>query len=552
METYGRFLFEFLNQFFSGFGEILGGLGKGIANIFNFSAYYEIVKHYANDFQQSEWILTGLAIICMVVVIGSILGIIIFFLKKHLRWRKKIINQEELLNQIDNLNEQVEELVDEKMKLLSMKAPELGVNPGLNATASTRNITTTGGGTAVGVGIATGVANGAVASGSTRVYGGGTAIAGGANGAESEEQVDPNTQSRFSKLTLIDQEYAKYKQKDYHNSFTLPEFCYMFRNFAASKLKLYYSEKMIRLFVSAIASTKLVILQGISGTGKTSISLAWGNFVKHPSCVASVQPSWRDRTDIFGYLNEFTKKFNETDFLAYLYEAGYMDEIFTVILDEMNLARVEYYFAEMLSILEMHSTKDWKIEVVQSSWPSDPKKLIRGKLQIPPNTWYIGTINNDDSTFMVTDKVYDRAMPIDINEKGVAFEPDNVDAIDVNYSYLNGLFEKAITDYAISPATLKKIDDMDNYTIKHFRVAFGNRIVKHMRKFVPVYVACGGDETEAVDYFMAKKVLRKFEGLNLALIRDEIDGYIDFLDKNFGKGKMAECTEFLLRLKKMS
>ena len=51
---------------------------------------------------------------------------------------------------------------------------------------------------------------------------------------------------------------------------------------------------------------------------------------------------------------------------------------------------------------------------------------------------------------------------------------------------------------------------------------------------------------------MAKKVLRKFEGLNLALIRDEIDGYIDFLDKNFGKGKMAECIEFLLRLKKMS
>ena len=110
-----------------------------------------------------------------------------------------------------------------------------------------------------------------------------------------------------------------------------------------------------------------------------------------------------------------------------------------------------------------------EIEIVQSSWPTDPKKLIKGKLQIPPNAWYIGTINNDDSTFMVTDKVYDRAMPIDINEKGVAFEPDDVEAIDVNYSYLNGLFEKAMTDYAISPATLKKIEDMDDYTIKHFR-----------------------------------------------------------------------------------
>ena len=551
METYGRFLFEFLHQFFSGFGEIFGGLWRGILNIFNIPEYYYIIQHYANDFQKSEWLLTGLAIICMVIVVGAIIGIIVFFLKRHMKWRKKIIDQEELLKQIDSLNEQVEELVDEKMKLLSMKAPDLGINPGLNSSASTRNITSSGG----VVGVATGAAGTATAGGSARVYGGfggGGGAGGGANGENNEEQIDPNSQSRFSKLALIDQEFLKYKQKDYHNSFTLPEFCYMFRNFAASKLKLYYSEKMIRLFVSAIASTKLVILQGISGTGKTSISLAWGNFVKHPSCVASVQPSWRDRTDIFGYLNEFTKKFNETDFLAYLYEAGYTDEIYTVILDEMNLARVEYYFAEMLSILEMHSTKDWKIEVVQSSWPTDPKKLVRGKLQIPPNAWYIGTINNDDSTFMVTDKVYDRAMPIDINEKGIAFEPDQVDAIDVNYSYLNGLFEKAMTDYAISPATLKKIDEMDNYTIKHFRVAFGNRIVKHMRKFVPVYVACGGDETEAVDYFMAKKVLRKFEALNLALIRDEIDGYIEFLDKNFGKGKMSECIEFLLRLKKMS
>lgn len=549
METYGRFLFEFLHQFFSGFGEIIGGIGKGILNIFNIPEYYAIVKHYANDFQQSEWLLTGLAIICMIVVVGAIIGVLVFFLKKHLKWRKKIVNQEELLQQIDTLNEQVEELVDEKMKLLSIKAPDLGIKPGLNSSSATRNISTSG---TTAVGVATSGAVGAPGV-SARVYGGGVGVGEGGSGSENdEEQIDPNNQSRFSKLTLIDQEYAKYKQKDYRNTFTLPEFCYMFRNFAASKLKLYYSEKMIRLFVSAIASTKLVILQGISGTGKTSISLAWGNFVRHPSCVASVQPSWRDRTDIFGYLNEFTKKFNETDFLAYLYEAGYTDEIYTVILDEMNLARVEYYFAEMLSILEMHSTKDWKIEVVQSSWPTDPKKLIRGKLQIPPNAWYIGTINNDDSTFMVTDKVYDRAMPIDINEKGIAFEPDDVESIDVNYSYLNGLFEKAMSDYAISAATLKKIDDMDNYTIKHFRVAFGNRIVKHMRKFVPVYVACGGDETEAVDYFMAKKVLRKFEALNLALIRDEIDGYIEFLDKNFGKGKMSECIEFLLRLKKMS
>ena len=514
METYGRFLFEFLNQFFSGFKEIIVGLWNGIINIFNIPEYYNIIQHYKNDFSISEWFLTGLAIIAILVVVGTAVVIIALFVKKYGKWRKKLLDQENLLKEIDNLNRQVEDLVSEKLKILSMKNPELDINTDGVGTAAER-----------------------------------AALASEAKG---EEVIDPNVESRFSKLTVIDQEFAKYKQKDYGNSFTLPEFCFKFRNFAASQLGLYYSEKLIRLFVSAIASTKLVILQGISGTGKTSISLAWGNFLKHPSCVVPVQPSWRDRTDIVGYLNEFTKKFNETDFLSYLYEAGYTDEVYTVILDEMNLARVEYYFAEMLSILEMHNPKDWKIEVVQSTWPTDPKKLIKGKLQIPTNTWYIGTINNDDSTFMVTDKVYDRAMPIDIDEKGKPFEATNVEPINVNYSYLNELFEKAISEYAMSSETLKKIDAMDDYTIKHFRVAFGNRIVKHMRKFVPVYVACGGDETEAVDYFMAKKVLRKFEGLNLALIKDEIDGYINFLDKTFGKGKMSECIEFLLRLKKMS
>ena len=93
---------------------------------------------------------------------------------------------------------------------------------------------------------------------------------------------------------------------------------------------------------------------------------------------------------------------------------------------------------------------------------------------------------------------------------------------------------------------------MDDYTIKHFRIAFGNRIVAHMKKFVPVYVGCGGDEIDGVDYFMAKKVLRKFEQLNISYIRDEIDPYIEFLNKTFGDGKMKECIEYMMRLKKLT
>ena len=216
----------------------------------------------------------------------------------------------------------------------------------------------------------------------------------------------------------------------------------------------------------------------------------------------------------------------------------------------MNISRVEYYFAEMLSILEMPNKDEWIVELVSSAWPDDPKNIVEGKLKISPNVWYIGTINNDDSTFMVTDKVYDRAMPLDINDKGQAFDPIDVPAQDINYSYLDKLFSEAMEKHPISQETLDKINEMDDYVIKHFRIAFGNRIVKQLRDFVPAYIACGGEEIVAVDYLIANKILRKFDQLNLAYIRNEIDGFMAYLDELFGEGKMVECRAFLERLKK--
>ena len=503
MNTFTRFLYEFLSQFFSGFMTILTGVKDGIVQIFNLKEYTKILNNYKGDLSLPEWGMVGISIICLLVIVLLILALIYLLTNKYLKFRKKGIKEEELMNEVANLNNKVANLVKEKEEIMAMKVSQLGLKPDSKAEIE-------------------------------------------------EEKVDVNSDKRFSKLAVIDEEYAHYKQKDYGNSFTLPELCANFRNFAASRLGLFYKPEMMRVFIAGLASTKLVILQGISGTGKTSLAYAWGKFMRHDSCVASVQPSWRDRTDMFGYFNEFTKKFNETEMLKEMYVAGYCDEIFTVILDEMNLSRVEYYFAEMLSILEMPNRDEWLIELVPNSWKTDPKHISAGKIKVPANMWYIGTINNDDSTFAVTDKVYDRAMPIDINDKGVPFEPIDTPAQDINFTYLDNLFASAIKENPISQSTLEKIEEMDNYVIQHFRIAFGNRIVSHMKKFVPVYVACGGDEIAGVDYFIAKKILRKFEQLNIAYIRDEIEPYITFLDNTFGKNKMKECTEYLLRLKKMA
>ena len=513
MDTFLRFLYELVNHIVSGLFAIVSGLFEGLKQILNFTAFYNLVTSYKNDFTGPEWVLVAITILFMIILYGGVVFLIVFGVKKIMK-KLKPVSKGALLNEVEELNKKVLKLSKEKDEILAMKVSQLGLKPGESLEESDNE----------------------------------------AEGEKSEEDegVIGETGIRFSKLNLIDMEYADYKIKNYGNTFDLPELCHNFRHFAASKLKLFYKERMIRTFVAGLASTRLVILQGISGTGKTSLAYAWGKFMKQDSCVASVQPSWRDRTDLFGYFNEFTKKFNETELLKEMYIADYTDDVYTVILDEMNLSRVEYYFAEMLSILEMPDKKEWIIEIVPNTWSSDPKKLMHGKIQVPPNMWYIGTINNDDSTFAVTDKVYDRAMPIDINEKGEPFTPEDIDAQNINYSHLDKLFTEAMDNFAISQETLDKIEKMDDFVIKHFRIAFGNRIVAHMKKFVPVYVACGGTEVEGVDYFIAKKILRKFEQLNMALIRDEIDGYIKFLDDTFGKGAMAECIEYLLRLKKMA
>ena len=97
METYGRFLFEFLNQFFSGFKDIFVGLWNGIIRIFNIPEYYNIISHYHEDFSMSEWFLTGLAIIALLVVVGSACGLIVFFLRRFSKWRQKLLDQESWL-----------------------------------------------------------------------------------------------------------------------------------------------------------------------------------------------------------------------------------------------------------------------------------------------------------------------------------------------------------------------------------------------------------------------------------------------------------------------
>ena len=380
-DNFRNWFLMFMKQMLGSVWDIIKNIFLGIGNIFNFGAYGRQLSGQQFGW---AWVLVILVILLSVAIWGALIFLIILGIRKYIRFRRSLVGKEDLLEEIADLHRDVIRLTAEKEKIMNLKVASTGLDyEELQA--------------ALGIG-------------KTEAEGGAEESA-AANGAAAED----GSGKRFVRLSQVDEKYVYYEPPVYNEEMSLSALCDDIRNFACYNSKLFYEIKTIRLMMAGLASTKLIVLQGISGTGKTSLPYTLGKYFNNDATIASVQPSWRDRSELFGYFNEFTKKFNETEVLKRIYESSYNDEVNIIVLDEMNIARIEYYFAEMLSILEMPNPEEWKIELVPSSWSDDPKRLTDGKLKIPQNVWYIGTANNDDSTFAVSDKVYDRALVINLD-----------------------------------------------------------------------------------------------------------------------------------------
>jgi len=535
MDAFLSWFFAFMTTMLGGVWMIIKNFFLGIVQIFNFPQYFDQLAQYKDNFGVVGWVCCILCFVLTFAIWVIIIFLIILVIRKYFSFRKTVVGSEDLLEEISDLHHDINRLTKEKDRIMALKIGNSGIaKEQLDAMYAD-------------LAEAEATANNQTASQNQ---------ANNENGTNNEKEdvssaiLDPNNH-RFFRLSGVDEKYEYYQPPMYDDSMNLEQLCDDIRNFSCSKMHLYYEKKTIRLMFAGLASTKLIILQGISGTGKTSLPYMLGKYFQNDTTISAVQPSWRDRTELFGYFNEFTKKFNETEVLKRIYESSYNDDINVIVLDEMNIARVEYYFAEMLSVLEMPDPDEWKIELVTATWAGDPKNLEEGCLKIPQNVWYIGTANNDDSTFAVSDKVYDRALVINLDSKGVAFEAPETLPKKISFSHVDEMYKQAWKDYPVSDEIHKKIQELDMYVIQHFRVAFGNRIIKQLNMFVPVYVACGGDVLEGLDYLLATKVFRKFESLNLGLIRDEIRGLVVFMDDLFGKDVMKECYAYLDRLQKM-
>ena len=355
---------------------------------------------------------------------------------------------------------------------------------------------------------------------------------------------------RFCMLTRIEEDRHRYGHPRYDTTVTLDRFCEDFRNYAAYQLKLYYDIDDIRRFIAGMAVSKILILQGMSGTGKTSLAHAFGEFVDNRSTVIPVQPMWKERTDLIGYYNEFTKRFNETLLLEKMYEANYSGDMYVTVLDEMNIARVEYYFAEFLSLLELPDPEERYLTVVSDTWPGDPAGLKDGRIKLPVNMWFIGTANNDDSTFAISDKVYDRAMVLDLDRKSERFVAPKTKPLHISADHFAKLADAATKEYAVSARNRARLQMLDQYLIEHFHITFGNRIMKQINTYIPVFIACGGDELVALDDILAKKVIRKLETQNPIYLRGAAEGLLGYLDELFGPDRMTACKAAIQRLRR--
>ena len=509
-----------------------------------------------------------LSVILMLILIAiPILLLVIIVRHAILRHQLKTDKSDNaaLYKEIGRLNKQVLSLMDEKNSILALKVNAMGGTeriPYMGASALTDDVIPTVDAVTNSASAAASAANpnmplpgtAALAAAAAQSHGKLSAGAGGAGAPIVQavlSEAKLNIEHRFPKLTLVDEKYAALTPPEYDNEISLQEFAEGSRRYAASQMKLYYTPEIVRRFVAGMAASKLLILEGISGTGKTSLPYSFSRYLSNPSTIVSVQPSFRDRTELLGYFNEFSKRFNETEFLRALYEANYRPDPTLIVLDEMNLARIEYYFAEMLSVLEMPNKDEWVLDLVPTAWDGDPVKMDGGKIHVADSTWFIGTANNDDSTFTITDKVYDRAMPIELNERADAFECEVQLHCNVTAEHLEYLFQKAQVDYPISDELMDKMQKLDNYLITRFKLSFGNRIMKQLYDFIPVYVACGGTELGGMDYIVARKVLKKFESMNVTFVRDEITGLITYIDKLFGKAEMQDSKAYLRRIQNL-
>jgi len=314
---------------------------------------------------------------------------------------------------------------------------------------------------------------------------------------------------------------------------------------------LFFRDEEVRAFLGGLAMSRLHLLQGISGIGKSSLPRRFAEAVGGLCETISVQAGWRDRNDLLGYYNAFERRYHESDFVQAVYKAQtpkYQDRIALVLLDEMNLSHPEQYGADVLDVLARDKKSERRFPLLTSSQGgSVPSLVVEGRfLPLPDNVWFVGTANHDETTKDFADKTYDRSFVLELPGEPTRFDLKAQPVRQpVRFRDLLAAFEAArkkhekAADEGLSWMNKQLRADL----IARFGVSWGGRLEEQARKFITVVLACDGTLGEAVDQLVTTRILRRIKGRH-DLMDDDVRHLRKVLDTNW-VDKKAPATKAL-------
>src|SRR5690606_33611438 len=181
--------------------------------------------------------------------------------------------------------------------------------------------------------------------------------------------------------------------------------------------------------------------------------------------------------------------------------------------DEMNLSRPEQYFAEFLSALEKNNADERLISLAETAMPNAPRMLREGrKIAVPSNIWFIGTANHDETTNELADKTYDRAHVMTLPKQDHRFPITPKEPASYSFKSLQNSFSRACNTHEQTVRNLLDTLTCDDFTEQlgsHFNLGWGNRFEKQALRFIPVMLATGATDGEALDHLLSTRVMRQ-------------------------------------------
>lgn len=318
-----------------------------------------------------------------------------------------------------------------------------------------------------------------------------------------------------------------------------------------------YDQELIYNFYLSIKTKPFVILSGISGTGKSKIVQLFAEAVGARYKIVPVRPDWSDATDLLGYRN-IENQFTPGIITSIAYEAmKHSDKPYFLCLDEMNLARVEYYFSDILSLMETrHINENGEIVtdtlLGKEQFGRDEGAFGKyGDVYIPQNLYIIGTVNMDETTFPFSKKVLDRANTIEFNKVDLKFDFDaviqeNIENKNYHNDFLKSEYLKLIDcskDREMAAKTIEVVVDINNI-LEKYNYHFGFRVRDEI-VFYTLYALKNEimDFDKAMDFSIVQKILPKINGSGNEVLDVLIDMYNFLNDTTYNSAGYLEDEE---------